>query len=605
MDNTIFNEISLLLYDNIENKDKSSFEKIKKLINDHNEVLVQNEKDDFYKNDKYNTLDNIRNKYYQDYNLYIIEKKKLYDEWQSTKNKSKLQDFLNYKFEYKILPDIFTNTIFDKKFKSIPPTKNINDIDDKKVKKDDDKKVKKDDDKKVKKDDDKKVKQDDNKKVKKDDDKKVKKDDDKKVKKDDDKKINIDDKKPKKIKEDKQEKEERKAKEKLEKEERKVQEKLKKEQEKAQEKLKKEQEKAQKKLEKEQEKAQKKLDKKKKPDDKKLDDTLKKSPKNHDFDPSIYTGIPNLGNSCYINSSLQFLFHNEQFNTLILKSSNKNNLVKEYIKIYDKYISKNINSSDIKSFINELNKTITDDSMKIDPTIQSDATEFIMILLDKLNIKELEKLFNINTQTNIIFDKNLKKGDIEYKCEDVRDPKIETNFTIQIQYNNKNKIHKLYDILTNKFNGVTEEIIKKSDYIDCDNVKDHKNKMKFPFTRIDKIINFPDNMVIMNNIFDNKLNKVPYKFLIPNKWSHLSNSYTLKGIIVHIGETRNSGHYEYYSYDKNKWIIYSDSHITLHKNQNKNFTLSTHIDGDNIFNPDKSLNFLCPYLLYYIKNKEE
>ena len=50
-----------------------------------------------------------------------------------------------------------------------------------------------------------------------------------------------------------------------------------------------------------------------------------------------HCGIYNLGNSCYINSALQYLVHIPEFNATIFDHKDKNDIAKAYVDLYDAY----------------------------------------------------------------------------------------------------------------------------------------------------------------------------------------------------------------------------------------------------------------------------
>jgi ubiquitin C-terminal hydrolase len=106
-------------------------------------------------------------------------------------------------------------------------------------------------------------------------------------------------------------------------------------------------------------------------------------------------------------------------------------------------------------------------------------------------------------------------------------------------------------------------------------------------------------MKSVRNIFDVE-QKLFVKLEIPNTYTHENHKYRLRGIVSHIGKSRNEGHYVYYSLEDkdSQWYIYDDNNVDIYKDT-ENFKLTSRPNGINIVNTDQELP--CPYLLYYQK----
>jgi ubiquitin C-terminal hydrolase len=320
-------------------------------------------------------------------------------------------------------------------------------------------------------------------------------------------------------------------------------------------------------------------------------------------------GIQNLGNSCYINSTLQYLIHLPKFNEIIKKhSDSENNVVKAYMNLYETYMNKNVDEQTILELVNKLNVSLNEYD-KFDVTQQSDASEFMLKLLDKMNIEDLSNLFEVKMQTRKEFDKTMKKGKKELQCNEKKDVTETKEETIILKFVDKKAVYNVNTELTKAYDGIKEEVDKKAEFLDCNNVvetiteKAHTKAEKFPYTRTEQVTSFPQVLKVSYNIFDKKLNKIFIKSEIPNIWEYKDNKYKLNGIIVHIGSSMSSGHYEYYSYEDGKWYEYSDSIVKQYKTSKPlktgHYILSDDENENNIFYTNKSQP--CPYLLSYIK----
>jgi len=320
-------------------------------------------------------------------------------------------------------------------------------------------------------------------------------------------------------------------------------------------------------------------------------------------------GIENLGNSCYINSTLQYLIHLPKFNEIVKKHKDTgNNIAQAYMDLYESYMNKNVGEQTILELVNKLNISLNE-SDKFDVTKQSDASEFMLKLLDKMNIEELSELFEVKMDTHREFDKTMKKGKKELQCNEKKDVDITKEQTIILKFDDKKAVYNVNTELTKAYNGIKEEVNKKGDFLDCNDVVDattekpHTKAEKFPYTRTEQVTTFPEVLKVSYNIFDNKMNKIFIKSEIPNVWEYKDNKYKLNGIIVHIGTNVSSGHYEYYSYEDGKWYEYSDSNVKQYKqskpSKSGHYILSDNENENNIFYTNKSQP--CPYLLSYIK----
>lgn len=560
--NISVNDISNIMFNSIENKNKYPIEKIKLLLHKYSEQLKQLNDD---KNNKQNMyfelIESPRIIQNNLYNKFLEERTELYNIYKKEKSKESLYNLLNKSFDkYTTIPEIYTSSVFRiKKPKLIKEKEPIKEQQLAKI----EEVIKKEENIKVK--------------GKKGRPPKVKEEIPKEKKRG----------RPPKVKEPEKESEEEPKEE-------------------PKEELEKELEKEPKEKPKEEPEKEPKEEPEKESEEESKEES-EEEPKEKSNN-ELRCSIKNLGQTCYINSALQMLIHTKLFNDILLKNKKHNKIVEEYLKLYDAYINKKNVSKYILPLLNKLNeKLIENDKFNID--IQSDSSEFLNKLIEKINLDDVNKLFNVNIKTEYKVH-DIKVKDKEYMCDESKTTNTEET-SLNLYFEDIDKIYNLKEEIENKFNGVNEEILEKENYIDCDKIinKNTKRKtklnIKFPYTKTEIVDTFPTILRINLNIFDNNLSKVFYKTNIPNIINCKDNKYKLYGIVVHEGKTSNTGHYKYFSNENNIWVEYSDNDIKIYKKQKHNikkpyYELNT---DDKEFNIFRSGDFIAsPYMLFYIKN---
>ena len=255
-------------------------------------------------------------------------------------------------------------------------------------------------------------------------------------------------------------------------------------------------------------------------------------------------GFNNIGNTCYINSSLQMLIQNIDFCKIILENFNKSenlenmaNLIKEYYTTTNYAITPN----KIKEIVGNKNKIFCGYE-------QQDAGEFIIYLIDIINTdlkKELNPLFDITTETII-------------KCK-IRNCLRLSSTISKIPFlilPIKNECLTLDDCYR-EFK--IHEKLEGDNMYYCENCKEKRIASRYL-----NIIEWSNNLIILLKRFENnkeKLFKNNKQLEIPIDWRH---NFTIKGAVIHIGGI-NGGHYIYISRNlsNNIWSMCDDSSIQL------------------------------------------
>ena len=310
-------------------------------------------------------------------------------------------------------------------------------------------------------------------------------------------------------------------------------------------------------------------------------------------------GIDNIGNTCFINSTLQILNNNDDLRQYIL-SNNYNTSLFEYFNTNKKSLPKNYELYKVllltlqKIFI-ALNSTDYEVSKQVkglciclqnlakkgdylasdisDFSIHNDAEEFLTFILDKIEDYSIDNNFKINKNTlagknintryknkNIII-KSFKLQQItQYKCLSCNNlTKLNyDNYLNKIQLSiNKNYINSLDDALS--YYSITNEM---NEY-NCEKCNTTgKAKERTLLTLL------PNYITIQLLRFKNdgsKINKsidVPLRLNFDNySYKMRDMNYELTSVICHIDFSIMSGHYISVIKRSNNWYIQNDNDV--------------------------------------------
>lgn len=305
---------------------------------------------------------------------------------------------------------------------------------------------------------------------------------------------------------------------------------------------------------------------------------------NGENNPYKKKGFYNIGNSCYINSFLQILFHIPNFIKNLKKeyeiSYNKSIFIKNLIDLYDtnnlkyiysiQYYMKNI-SSDYRYFhqgdsqifgidlINEIIKNIKrendiedfseDSSLKNHYKIKKLEYKNYINKYQK-NYISIEKMFLINESLTIN-----QKNNINFR--------FSTSLDIELVFPKiKKRIYTLKELLYFRYNINTKNYSKNKGFNNNKYLIIEKGICKIPTVLI---------ITISRSFIENELNCSPLEFPeeldisefvdydLINKNESLK--YTLFSINEKIGDNKKFGHYICKIKEKDKWYIYNDWNV--------------------------------------------
>jgi len=295
-------------------------------------------------------------------------------------------------------------------------------------------------------------------------------------------------------------------------------------------------------------------------------------------------GLVNIGNTCFMNASLQMLFNNSDIkyiseNTEIAKIIQEYNDSDRYnpIKIKNivaKYnpVFKGLNQQDSSEFIVYFFEALINDNKDIcvsrDSEMVSEASrtncrsricvscysktvfEYSRTRREPVYSKTVRPFLNSDAHIyNLVYNLFGVDTTISIKCRrcDNISSHVEPDLLLNLPLNNFNNLNDLY------------RNYKESELLCGDNIY-HCDKCKMNCVAKKKTITsrWKDNIIIVLKRFDNRMRKNESKIDIPLNWRH---GYELQGGIIHMGSF-SGGHYIYYGKEGNNWFLANDSSIS-------------------------------------------
>lgn len=291
-----------------------------------------------------------------------------------------------------------------------------------------------------------------------------------------------------------------------------------------------------------------------------------------------YSGLNNMGCTCYLNSVLQQLYALKPFVQQFLNTPQDKPGITELQDLFTFMGNSIVKSADASSFVTNFQWN----KQSIDPREQQDANEFFMYLINSIS-KESSKLF-----------KGSLRHIIRGETEDYETYNNEEFFSIGLETKNIDKIEKSFDL-----------------FCEADRFEDHfaeKLGKKINILKSAKIEEAPPVLVFHLKRFEYSL-ETGQRYKVNSRFEFtdtvdispmmLNSSdpciYKLHGIVMHHGSAER-GHYTSYINEKfQNWFLFDDSEVTSVEEK----TILNYA-----FGAGGSQDGSSAYLLFYVREGE-
>jgi ubiquitin C-terminal hydrolase len=310
-------------------------------------------------------------------------------------------------------------------------------------------------------------------------------------------------------------------------------------------------------------------------------------------------GIPNIGNTCFINSIFQLLNNIDDLRKYIL-SNNYNTSLYDYFNKNKKELPQNyesykelllnlqkifiaLNSDDyevskfVQLFCSNLKQLAIEGDYIADNisdfSIHNDAEEFLSFILDKIEDYSIDNDFKVikNTVANINLKNTYQNKNIiinSFKIQQITQYKCMTcNNLTKLNYNNY--LNKIQLSISKSFINSLDNAL--SYYTSTDEIDEYNCEKckKIGISKTRTLLSvLPKYIIIQLLRFKNNGNKITKSIDIPlsinlDKYSYKNKelNYELQSASCHLNFSTSVGHYISITKNHNKWYIQDDEHI--------------------------------------------
>ena len=316
-----------------------------------------------------------------------------------------------------------------------------------------------------------------------------------------------------------------------------------------------------------------------------------------------YVGLKNLGCTCYMNSLLQVFFNIIPFRESLLKCKCKeenNNSLYQIKKVFYSLKYLRINYYTPNDFPNNYDDEV------LDVHLQMDVDEFFGNILDKIE----NRLKNTKNENLVKYFFQGRQNDVLTFQGGCTHHRSNSNnfYSIQLQVQNKKNIYESLDALTEG------ELMNGDNCIFCPDCND-----KFPAVKSQNFKTLPRMLIFVlkrfefnydtmrkvkiNDYYEFPLELDMTKYISEKKDDEKLNKYSLKSVVVHMGNCEGGHYYAYIKNENEEWYEFNDTQVTP---VDISFLCEEAFGGEetlnnNDGNKQKSQKNRSAYLLFYEK----
>ncbi|KAL5270779.1 hypothetical protein ACHWQZ_G001449 [Mnemiopsis leidyi] len=279
-----------------------------------------------------------------------------------------------------------------------------------------------------------------------------------------------------------------------------------------------------------------------------------------------YSGLRNLGATCYVNSLTQILYHNKIFRNKLYQYRPSHDETGAVIRTLQKVLV------DLEySLHGVIDTTALVTSLQLPTTEQQDVVEFGELLFGLLN-NSIPSLQDTCKGKGSYITRCLTCGNVTTRSSDFTDLKL------QVQPRNRTLAERIQQLST-------VEILEGDNSYHCAQCNMLRRVERcfvvnqYPKTLQLQLLRFNYNTSTMQRTKDTsfvKFNDILTLFNLAGDSGHTSKTYKLSGIIIHVGETTQSGHYIAIIKRGDKWVTFNDDVVLeLDKLDLKQYDLSS------------------------------
>lgn len=288
----------------------------------------------------------------------------------------------------------------------------------------------------------------------------------------------------------------------------------------------------------------------------------------------MYTGLTNIGNTCYINATLQCLIHLDELNIFLNQHAPKSLLLKEYNDLRILMLQRHTSITPTR-FVHVVQHICHEKKMDLFTSFsQYDLSEFLRFIMNE---------FHTSMKQNVPFNIPSNLSEIDKKCFEMMVKTYSTDYSFiidsfyGISVSTIETLEKVESIIPEPFFILDLPIPTKPQvsiydciqlYTQSETIEWHDDKTNtyIPATKKIQFWKLPNLLFVVFKRFNNSNHKNNQLIDVPLEITLGPNMYHLTSICNHYGSV-NSGHYSTLV-KKDSWIEFDDGNIITIANNN-------------------------------------